>query len=73
MPTTTYTQEQVTTLKAAIAAGTVKVEYADKKVTYRSLDEMQRILGMMETELGRKTAGGNRRFATFNKGLDAST
>lgn len=65
-----YTLEQYSELQAAIAMGALVVRHNDRTVTYRSLDEMQRILGMMAAELGIGATGnpGNRRLASFSKG-----
>lgn len=68
-----FTQEQYTTLKAAIAQGSKVVQYADKRVEYRSLEDMLSILKMMEQELGiasgSATFQGARRVGQFDKGL----
>ncbi|MNJ58422.1 hypothetical protein D3C77_540550 [compost metagenome] len=64
-----YTIEQYNALQAAIAEGALSVRYADKSVTYRSLDEMMRILKLMASELGLNACNaGGRRFASFSKG-----
>jgi hypothetical protein len=65
-----YTLEQYTELQAAIAMGALVVRHNDRTVTYRSLDEMQRILRMMAEELGvnAQNGNGNRRLAAFSKG-----
>ena len=65
-----YTLEQYTELQAAIAMGALVVRHNDRTVTYRSLDEMQRILRMMAEELGvnAHNSNGNRRLAAFSKG-----
>lgn len=66
-----YTQQQIDTLKAAIAEGALTVRYADKQVTYRSLDEMIRILSIMEREVNTtdvETASGIV-YGSFSKGL----
>jgi len=66
-----YTIDQYNQLTAAIAQGVLKVEYADKKVEYRSLTEMLRIKKDMETELGLNAgANGRRMYAQFTKGLN---
>jgi len=65
-----FTQIQIDTLKNAIAEGALTVKYADKEVTYRSLDEMRKILDMMESEVSPTTKPAKRRFAEFDKGLD---
>lgn len=66
-----YTQAQIDDLKKAIAEGVLKVRFADREVTYRSLDEMRQTLTMMLNEVS--AAAGKRRsrrimFAT-GKGL----
>lgn len=47
-----YTQEQLDTLKDAIAQGAREVCYGDKRVAYQSLNDMLRIQKNMEDELG---------------------
>ncbi|MFZ5959845.1 phage head-tail joining protein [Pseudomonas knackmussii] len=65
-----YTLEQYEALKAAIAEGALMVRFADRSVTYRSIDEMIRILRLMESDLGLNTnSNGGRRFASFSKGF----
>jgi hypothetical protein len=67
-----YTQEQLTTIEAAIAEGALTVKYGDKQVTYRSLDEMLRIRGMMREELGTNAnATGGVVYPRFSKGLNS--
>ncbi len=46
-----YTQTQLDTLNTAIAEGALIVWYGDKRVEYRSLNEMLRIKEIMEAEL----------------------
>jgi hypothetical protein len=61
----TWTQALV----AAIAEGVLEVNYGDKKVIYRSLNEMLKLKAIMETDLGTRKAGSGRKFGTFDKGL----
>ncbi|MGF6694765.1 hypothetical protein M2318_004854 [Metapseudomonas resinovorans] len=64
-----YTLEQYEALQAAIAGGELSVRYADRSVTYRSVDEMLRILRLMKEELGlNANNAGGRRYASFSKG-----
>lgn len=63
-----YTIEQYNALCAAIADGTREVWYGDKRVAYRSLDEMLRIKNMMEQQLGLNQKP-TRVYAEFDKGL----
>lgn len=63
-----WTLQQYEALQAAIADGALTVKYADKTVTYRSLDEMIRILNMIAGALGLGTATPRRTYASFSKG-----
>lgn len=66
-----YTLAQYTALSAAIAEGVQEVQYSDKKVVYRSLEEMLRIQATMYDQLF--NAGKNnsaRRFVNFSKGTN---
>lgn len=47
-----WTQLQLDTLEAAISQGVLEVQYTDKKVRYRSLDEMLKLRDMMRRSLG---------------------
>lgn len=62
-----WTQTDLDKLCAAIAQGATTVQYQDKRVTYRSLDEMLKIKQLMEQELGLKKKNG-RVYAEHSKG-----
>lgn len=65
-----YTLTDYNALCSAIALGAMAVEYADKKVQYRTLSEMYQIKRDMERELGGLGSGKPvRKFASFSKGL----
>lgn len=68
-----FTREQLDILEAAIAQGALDVNYGDKRVTYRSLNEMLRTRDLLKKELGLAgnsgTKNSNRRFAVHGKGL----
>lgn len=64
-----YTLTQLDLLNAAIAQGALSVEYADKKVTYRSLAEMYAIKNEMMLELGLKKPDSGRKYADYRSGL----
>jgi hypothetical protein len=63
-----WTQEQLTALETAIARGTLRVKYGERDVTYRSLDEMLKLRGVMRRELGLVDPAGGRRVVSFRKG-----
>lgn len=46
-----WTQTDIDKLKAAIAQGATKVKFADREVTYRSLDEMRETLRMIQADV----------------------
>lgn len=65
-----YTLEQYNALCSAISQGALSIEYADKKVQYRSLAEMYQIKRDIEKEMDvTKLSKPARRFASFSKGL----
>lgn len=46
-----WTQTDIDKLKVAIAQGATKVKFADREVTYRSLDEMRETLRIIQAEV----------------------
>jgi len=62
-----FSQNDIETLKRAIATGALKVRYADgRETTFRSLKEMRETLEMMETEV-RGEARIRTSFASFER------
>lgn len=57
-----WTQTDVDKLKAAIGQGATKVKFADREVTYRSLDEMRETLLLLQADVD-QAAGKPRRRA----------
>lgn len=49
-----WTEKDKEALKKAIASGVRTVSYSDRRVEYRSLDEMLETLSMIEAELEQK-------------------
>lgn len=47
-----YSETDLQAIEKAIARGVTKVKYADKEVTYSSLDELIRIRDLIKRELG---------------------
>lgn len=68
MAFTTFTMDDVTKLREAIAKGVSRVQYQDKVIVYNSFDDMKKALRQMEEELGLKKKSG-RLFAESDKGL----
>ncbi len=68
MPYTQYTMEMLTALNEAIALGAREVWYGDKRVAYRTLDEMLQIKKDMEVSLGLVNPN-TRKYANFTKGI----
>lgn len=69
----TFTQQMLDSLIGAIAQGALEVWYGDKRVKYRSLDEMLKIKTLMEKDLGLAPKDGGRRYAKYNKGFGPDT
>jgi hypothetical protein len=46
-----WQQSDIDTLKAAIAQGALRVRFADRDVTYRSLAEMRETLRLVKAEV----------------------
>jgi hypothetical protein len=67
MATTTYTQQQLDALRAAISTGMLRVRYADRDVEYRSLNDMQRLEQVMMQALGQQSAKNRYSLASFTK------
>lgn len=66
----TFTLAQYTALKEAYALGATTVQYVDRTVTYRSLNDMKRIMRDMEADLFPNSVDpkNTRIQATFCKG-----
>jgi hypothetical protein len=64
-----YTQEMYNALIEAIALGAREVWYGDKRVAYRTLDEMLRLKADMEAVLGINKLP-RRLYANFSKGIE---
>lgn len=64
-----YSQTDLDAIEESIASGTLKVKYADKEVTYRSLDELMKIRDMIRRSLGKTSTSGNLN-PVYSKGLD---
>lgn len=64
-----WTQAQLTALEKSIAKGVREVEYRDKVITYRSLDEMFKLRNEMRKDLGIVCKNGGKKLISTNKGL----
>ncbi|MCD8173794.1 MAG: hypothetical protein LUD76_10140 [Alistipes sp.] len=63
-----YTLENYNALRTATMTGVKSVSYSDKKMEYRSLDEMLRLLREMEADLFGRSR--RRRYLTFDRGYN---
>jgi len=69
MACTKYTVEQYTALNEAISLGALKVQYGDKTIEYRNLDDMLRLqLAMKNCLYPEQNPNNGRRYASFSKG-----
>lgn len=65
-----FTQTQIDALEVHIARGATRVDYGDRSVTYGSIEEMVKLLGVMKADLATQnpaTAPHRRSFATFSR------
>lgn len=60
-------QQKLDALESAIFEGVLRIEYSDKKIEYRSLNEMIRVRDMLKSSLGQSVP--KRVYSTFGKGL----
>ena len=58
MGNASWTEADLVAIEQAIAQGTLKVEYNDRAVWYRSLSEMFQIRDLIRRALGKGKAGG---------------
>ena len=65
-----YTSEQLTSLKSAVAQGVMEVQYSDKKVKYASINEMLKLISIIERELNPPPLSSTRKTGIFSKGLN---
>jgi len=63
-----FTQTDLDAIDSAIKSGHLEVQYSDKKVKYRDLDEMLRIREMIRKEVSPQSSD-SRTVAEFSKGL----
>jgi hypothetical protein len=61
-----WTQAEINSLKAAIATGTLHVAFADRSQTFHSLEDMMKLLALMERTL---SGAPLYRLAASSKGL----
>lgn len=69
--TTSWTQEDIAALEAAIKGGTLRVRFGEREVQYQSIADQLKLLQNMKDAVAMETAttGGNRTtYARFRKG-----
>lgn len=60
--------DDIAKLKAAIRSGHQRVQYGDRTIDYRSVEDMRSILKEMEREAGTATSGRKRTTPSYFKG-----
>ena len=67
-----FTSEQLTAIETAIASGSLRVRYADREVTYQSLDALIRVRDLIRADLGLVGDNGGRahKYLSHSKGLE---
>ena len=69
MSNTSWTQQHLDDLEAAIAEGALEVRYQDRTVVYRSLNDMLKTRDLIRQALGHVDRKGTRILTKFDKGL----
>lgn len=64
-----WTQTDLDAIKEAIATGATTVRHDGRLVTYRSLEDMERIRDLILAELGQGPVRRTHMYAGFSKGL----
>jgi len=65
-----YTQSQLTALRDSYARGILEATLPDgSKVRYRSLDEMQRVIADIESDLGMRATHTNVTYPSHSRGF----
>jgi hypothetical protein len=65
-----WTLTDLTAIENAIKSGTLDVRFSDRRIVYRSLDELLRIRDIIRGDLGLIVDGGrSHRYASHSKGL----
>jgi len=64
-----WTARDLDDLEKAYKQGILTVKYTDKQITYRSQDEMKKLIDQAKNELGVKKAGPYRQVGQFSKGF----
>ena len=62
-----WTQTDLDALEGAIKSGITHVQFADRSVTYRSLDDMLKLRDIIQKELG-LTTSNQTHYSMFRKG-----
>lgn len=64
-----FTSSDLNAINEAIASGALEVQYTDKRVKYRSLEDMIKVRNMIRQELGLTDNSKRRKTAVTGKGL----
>lgn len=65
-----WTAADLEAIEKSIKNGTSRVRYADREITYRSLEELLQLRTIIQAELGVVTNGGIRHhYPAFSKGI----
>lgn len=64
-----WCQDDLKAINEAIAQGALRVQYGDKLIEYRRLDDMFAVRRAIMSDLGLLGKGSGRRYGDFNKGL----
>jgi hypothetical protein len=62
-----FTQSDLSAIEHAIKTGTLSVQYKDRTVTYRNLDELQTIKALIEKDILRSASTGTGMYPRYQR------
>lgn len=66
-----WSQSDIDALQAAISAGkgARSITFADQSITFNSIDEMLKLLSVMQAQVNANSGGSRTRYAATSKGV----
>jgi len=66
-----FTQSDIDAFKVAMAAskGALSIEFGDQKLVFRSMDDMEAYLRMMQRDVAAAAGTPRTRYAAYSKGV----
>jgi hypothetical protein len=68
-----FSEAGLTAIEEAIAGGYLEVEYDNKKIRYRTLDQLLQVRNLIRSRLGKVEPGGGRVLMKYQRDGSGST